>query len=60
VLLSGLGAGNWLDVASAFRAAVKISGSTQLDTMQVKMYSGSYAFFRELYPALKESFRLMR
>jgi xylulokinase len=58
-LLAAVGAGNWTDVETACRAAVKITGSTQPNTLQVDAYSRTYTVFRELYPALKESFRMM-
>jgi xylulokinase len=59
-LLAGVGAGDWPDVASACRAAVKITGSTQPNAAQVDVYYRSYALYRELYPALKASFGKMR
>ena len=56
-LLAGVGAGAWSDVVSACKVCVKITGSTQPDPAQVDVYRSSYAVYRELYPALKESFR---
>ena len=56
-LLAGVGAGAWSDVVSACKICVKITGSTQPDPVQVDVYRSSYAVYRELYPALKESFR---
>ena len=58
-LLAAVGAGNWPDVASACRAAVKLTGSTLPDAEQVKTYRQSYLLYRELYPALKSSFQKM-
>jgi xylulokinase len=58
-LLAAVGAGNWPDVASACRAAVKLTGSTLPDAEQVKTYRSAYALYRELYPALKSSFQKM-
>ena len=58
-LLAAVGAGNWPDVASACRAAVKLTGSTLPDAEQVKTYRQSYSLYRELYPALKSSFQKM-
>jgi xylulokinase len=58
-LLAGVGAGAWEDVVSACRASVKITGSTQPDPAQVEVYQEAYGVYRELYPALKSSFRKM-
>jgi xylulokinase len=58
-LLAGVGAGAWEDVVSACRASVKITGSTQPDPAQVEVYQKAYGVYRELYPALKSSFRKM-
>jgi len=58
-LLAGVGAGNWPDVPSACRAAVRTIGSTQPDPAQVQVYRPAYALYRELYPALKASFEKM-
>lgn len=55
-LLAGVGAGAWTDVASACKACVKITGSTQPDASQVTAYREAYPLFQELYPALKPSF----
>jgi xylulokinase len=59
-LLAGVGAGNWPDVVSACRAAVKLTGSTSPDITQAEAYHKSYALFRELYPLLKSSFEKMK
>jgi xylulokinase len=56
-LLAGVGAGAWNDVVSACRSAVKITGSTQPEPVQVEAYQKGYAVYQELYPALKLSFR---
>lgn len=58
-LLAGVGAGNWADVPSACRAAVKLTGSTLPNPADVQVYRKSYALYRELYPALKASFEKM-
>ncbi len=58
-LLAGVGAGAWADVASACRAAVKITGSTRPDPAQVEAYRKAYPLYRELYPLLKPSFDKM-
>jgi len=58
-LLAGVGAGNWPDVITACRAAVKITGSTLPEVAQVDVYRKGYSLYRELYPALKASFAKM-
>jgi len=58
-LLAGVGAGAWRDVPTACRTAVKITGSTLPDPAQAKAYAKAYALYRELYPALKSSFKKM-
>jgi len=58
-LLAGVGAGAWPDVPAACRAAVRTTGSTMPIAAQVEQYRGSYALYRELYPALKEIFAKM-
>jgi len=58
-LLAGVGAGAWADVPSAFKACVKITGSTQPEPSQVAVYRQAYPLFQELYPALKSSFNKM-
>jgi len=55
-LLAGVGAGVWADVASACKACVKITGSTQPEPSQVGAYRKAYPLFQELYPALKPGF----
>ncbi len=59
-LLAGVGAGNWPEVVTACRAAVKITGSTRPDPAQVETYRQTYPLYRELYPALKASFEKMK
>jgi xylulokinase len=58
-LLAGVGAGAWGSVADACKECIKVTGSTQPDPAQVNVYQKSYEVYRELYPALKESFRRM-
>jgi xylulokinase len=55
-LLAGVGAGEWTDVSAACMAAVKITGSTLPDPVQVEAYRKAYPLYRELYPALKPFF----
>jgi xylulokinase len=58
-LLAGVGAGNWTDVVTACRVSIKLTGSTQPDPAQVEVYRKAYPLYRELYPALKPSFKKM-
>jgi xylulokinase len=58
-LLAGVGAGNWPDVVSACKSAVNLTGSILPDPLQVQAYRKSYTLYRELYPALKDSFKKM-
>ena len=55
-LLAGVGASAWSDVASACKQSVRITGSTSPDEKEAEVYRKSYGVYRELYPALKESF----
>lgn len=55
-LLSGVGSGNWVDVPSACKATIELTGSTLPDPSQVEQYQKSYSIYRGLYPALKASF----
>ena len=55
-LLAGVGAGAWSDVASACKACIKITGSTQPDSAQLDAYQKAYSIYQDLYPALKGSF----
>jgi sugar (pentulose or hexulose) kinase len=43
-------------VPAACAAVIQITGSTQPDQAQVETYRRVYPRYRELYPALKESF----
>ena len=58
-LLAGVGAGAWMDVPTACRETVKVTGSCEPDKDQADIYRQSYALYGELYPALKTSFRKM-
>jgi len=58
-LLAAVGAGNWPDVVTACKTAVKITGSTLPDPAQVEAYAKAYPLYRELYPALQASFQKM-
>jgi xylulokinase len=59
-LLAGVGAGNWPDVVTACRAAVKLTGSTLPDPVQVAAYRKMYPLYQELYPALKATFEKLK
>lgn len=58
-LLAGVGAGAWPNVAAACHMAVKLTGSTMPDASQSDAYRKAYPLYRELYPALKQSFAKM-
>lgn len=58
-LLAGVGAGVWPDVRSACRETIKITGQTLPDAKDAKRYQQTYSLYRELYPALKDSFQKM-
>ena len=58
-LLAGVGAGAWDDVASACKESIRITGSTSPVEKEAEAYRKSYAIYRELYPALKQSFRML-
>jgi xylulokinase len=55
-LLAGVGASAWPDTATACKACVKVTGTTQPQPAQMEVYRKAYPLFRELYPALKSSF----
>jgi len=56
-LLAGVGVGAWLDVASACRECIKITGSTPPDTAQTESYKIAHSVYQGLYPQLKDSFK---
>lgn len=58
-LLAGVGAGAWMDVPSACKACIKITGRTQPEASQVNVYQMTYPIYQELYPALRASFGRM-
>jgi xylulokinase len=58
-LLAGVGAMNWKDVSSACAEAVKTTGWTHPDPVQVEAYRSIYEVYQALYPALKPSFEKM-
>jgi xylulokinase len=56
-LLAGVGAGAWADVKTACSQTIKITGETSPDPEQVRVYEKQYLVFRNLYPALEETFK---
>ena len=55
-LLAGVGAGVWADVGTACREAVTVTGVDEpVDEWNVP-YERMYAVYRDLYPALAQSF----
>jgi len=55
-LLAGVGAGAWVNVPSACKACIKLTGNTLPDSKQMDAYRKSYKVFQGLYPALKSTF----
>jgi len=58
-LLAGVGAGTWVDVASACKEVIKITGTTQPNKQDVEPYHRAYSIYQNLYPVLKPSFEQM-
>jgi xylulokinase len=55
-LLAAVGSGVWPDVPAACRQVIQITGSTKPQSEQMAIYDRQYAIYRDLYPALKETF----
>jgi xylulokinase len=55
-LLAGVGAGLYSNVEEACSTVVKITGTTSAQAEAVVAYEKYYGIYRELYPALKDSF----
>ncbi len=55
-ILAAVGAGAWLDVRSACKQCVRLSGETHPDPHEAEAYRSAYAVYRDLYPALKSTF----
>jgi xylulokinase len=55
-LLAAVGDGVWSGVPAACRQVIQITGSTSPQSDQVPLYNRQYALYRDLYPALKETF----
>ena len=58
-LLAGVGAGGWADVTAACKQVIMLAEVTIPDDRQVEKYREMYPLYRELYSALKSSFRKM-
>ena len=58
-LLAGVGAGAWVDVQSACKAVIKITGTTQPNPQDAEPYNKGYSIYQNLYPVLKPSFDKM-
>jgi len=55
-LLAGVGAGVWSSVDRAVEATVTVTGSTRPRGTNVAEYQRIYDVYRQLYPALKQTF----
>jgi xylulokinase len=55
-LLAGVGAGAWLDVPTACRETICVTGQTLPDDDQMNVYRKMYPIYQDLYPALKNNF----
>ena len=58
-LLAGLGVGAWQDIDTACEQAVQITGHVSPVDSQVNLYNRVYQNYRELYPALKPTFKVL-
>jgi xylulokinase len=58
-LLASVGAGAWVDVQSACKAVIKITGTTQPNPQDAEPYHKAYSIYQNLYPVLKPSFDKM-
>jgi len=58
-LLAGVGAGAWVDVPSASRECIKITGRFQPVPSEMDTYRLAYPLYQTLYPALRSSFDRM-
>jgi xylulokinase len=55
-LLAGVGAGHWPDVQEATDATVRITGTSEIDSVAAGVYERHYQEYRRLYPALRSIF----
>lgn len=58
-LLAGVGAGYWKDVDEACAAAIKLTGKEEPQSAEMEQYRKGYKVYQKLYPALKDTFKLM-
>jgi xylulokinase len=58
-LLAGVGAGEWPDVPTACKVAIRLTDSIRPDSRNFEVYRRAYSLYRGLYPVLKPSFMLM-
>lgn len=56
-LLAAAGAGAFRDVTEAADRLIRVTGRTEPDPARGRVYAGLYDVYRELYPALRPSFR---
>lgn len=56
-LLAAVGTGAYSSVPEACGATISVTNRLEPEAQVVRIYEESYAFFRSLYPALKERFR---
>jgi xylulokinase len=55
-LLAAVGSGVWPDVPAACRQVIQVTGSTKPRREQMAVVDRQYAIYRDLYPALKDTF----
>jgi xylulokinase len=58
-LLAGVGSGYWPSVDAACEATIRITGEVEPNPEAARKYKDAYGMYRELYPALKETFNRM-
>jgi xylulokinase len=58
-LLAGVGSGHWPSVDAACEATIRITGEVEPNLEAARKYKDAYGMYRELYPALKETFNRM-
>lgn len=58
-LLAAVGVGQWADVPTACRCAVRATGRTTPDPAATARYADAYNLYRDLYPALEGLFPRM-
>ncbi len=58
-LLAGVGAGVYSSIEEACSAVVKVAGTTPVIKENAETYARSYEVYRNLYPALKDSFHAL-